>query len=117
MSKGKETRCQARLDFWVEVCRCQLESGHEGPHEERGNTGDRKHPRPYTMTWRTQSLIWRNKDYQFGAYCLRGTRIPVYAIKDDALTSSPQEIAEMRHLTLEQVMACLAFRKKEEEVL
>jgi uncharacterized protein (DUF433 family) len=44
-----------------------------------------------------------------GAWCIKGTRIPVQAIIDNAADASPSEIAEMFELPVDLVQRILEF--------
>jgi uncharacterized protein (DUF433 family) len=57
------------------------------------------------------SLISRRRDVMQGLPCVRGTRIPVRAVKSFAAAgySIPQIIREYPDLTAEQVAAAIAY--------
>ncbi len=50
-------KCDATIEFGDDygdnhsTFHCQLEQGHEGPHQEKGDMGWEKYKMPYTLTW------------------------------------------------------------------
>lgn len=59
-----------------------------------------------------KSLISRNPQIQFGAYCIRGTRIPVKAIRGMYKAGDSSEyIRKSYNLSQEQMEAALHFRE------
>ena len=57
-------------------------------------------------------LISRNKNIQFGSYCIKGTRIPITTIR--GMVNAGDSIHTLMRaygLTREQVEAALNFRK------
>lgn len=58
-----------------------------------------------------KSRISRDPQIQSGAYCIRGTRVPVWAIKDCAdCWTDEQILREFPSLTQADIDAALAFR-------
>jgi len=50
-------KCNATIEFGDDygdnhcTFHCQLEDGHEGPHQEIGDMGNDKYRMPYTLAW------------------------------------------------------------------
>jgi uncharacterized protein (DUF433 family) len=59
------------------------------------------------------SLISRNKQIMSGAYCIRGRRLPVYLIRDNARIHGIKWCMEKWEITRAQVRACLNFRRQQ----
>jgi len=57
-------------------------------------------------------LISRNKNIQFGSYCIKGTRIPITTIRGMVKAGdSIHTLMRAYGLTREQIEAALNFRK------
>lgn len=50
-------KCEATIEFGDvfgdnhSAFHCQLEQGHKGPHQEKGDIGSEQYKMPYTLTW------------------------------------------------------------------
>lgn len=64
------------------------------------------------MRFKKVLLISRNKNIQFGDYCIRGTRIPITSIRAAIKGGDSIEfVMKSYNLTREQVEAALNFRR------